>query len=145
MNSLMNRIRLCRRRAAFSQSELAERIGVQRTAVAQWERKGGSRPSSKNLTQLAVELKVAFEWLATGRGRMELVANEGGDKPLAIDLDWYAQDALEQRLLAAYRDVPYPANQRLVELVESMAGVPARMSDRDVTPSVQQRFPDWAV
>ncbi len=145
MNSLINRIRLGRRRAALSQMELASRIGVQRTAVAQWERKGGSRPSSKNLSQLAVELKVAFEWLATGRGPMEMPVDDQGDRPLAIDLDWYAHDALEKRLLAAYREVPYPANQRLVELVESMAGAPARLADRDVGPAIRQRFPALAV
>jgi transcriptional regulator with XRE-family HTH domain len=145
MNSLVNRIRLGRRRAALSQSQLAGRLGVQRTAVAQWERKGGSRPSSKNMAQLAVELKVTFEWLATGRGPMELAVDADGDRPLAIDLDWYAHDALEQRLLAAYREVSYPANQRLVELVESMAGVPTRLADRDLGPPMRQRFPALAI
>ena len=46
MTLLFNRIRQSRRTAAMSQSELAAIVGVARSAVAQWERQDGARPTT---------------------------------------------------------------------------------------------------
>ena len=62
------RIRQARRNATLSQTALADKVGVNRSAVAQWERPGGSRPTAGNLSKIAIATSIQFEWLATGRG-----------------------------------------------------------------------------
>nr|WP_257608158.1 helix-turn-helix transcriptional regulator [Xanthomonas citri] len=68
VTSLSARIRRARALAAISQAELAKRVGVQRSAVTQWECTAGTTPSVGHLIQIACETAVCFEWLATGRG-----------------------------------------------------------------------------
>lgn len=62
MISLGNRIRKARENAGVTQEELAERIGVSRSAVARWEL-GEIEPKLKNLVALAVELEVSTDEL----------------------------------------------------------------------------------
>ena len=64
------RIRLARRHAAMSQTQLAQAVGVQRSAVSHWEAPQGKNPSVKHLREIAMVTGVQFEWLATGRGQM---------------------------------------------------------------------------
>src|SRR3546814_2971201 len=66
-----DRIRLASRGCALSQVQLARRLDVQRSAVANWE-SGASSPSSAHREHLARVLDVTNEWLATGRGEMAL-------------------------------------------------------------------------
>ena len=91
MNSMSLRIRQCRQAARLSQAELAAKVGVRRSAVAQWERIGGSSPSVSHLAQLALTAGVSFEWIATGRGAMRLTDNEPEPTVLIGD---FARNAL---------------------------------------------------
>ena len=52
--SSQERIRLARRHAALSQSQLAQAVGVQRSAVSHWEAPQGKNPSVKHLRDVAV-------------------------------------------------------------------------------------------
>lgn len=72
MTPAPNHIRIlrARRHVGLTQQQLAERIGVQRSAVAQWERLHGTRPASARLIAVALVTGVNFDWLATGRGSM---------------------------------------------------------------------------
>ena len=65
------RIRRARTSRLYSQKELAMRLGVGRSAVANWEC-GMKAPTSQRLQHLALITGVSYEWLATGRGRPEL-------------------------------------------------------------------------
>ena len=65
---MATRIRVARRSAGLTQSELAERIGVTRGAVANWEISTRPKPSLGNLVVVATATGVSFEWVATGRG-----------------------------------------------------------------------------
>lgn len=49
-----------------SQQELADRLGVTRGAVGNWERGEGIK--TNNLRKIAQQFGVSFEWLATGEG-----------------------------------------------------------------------------
>lgn len=118
---IADRIRLARRRAGFSQSGLAKQVGVVRSAVAQWERNGGARPMSSNMAKVACCCNVSYEWIATGRGPLTL-SDEAEVLAVEIDFHLYAQSELERRLLTAFRDVSYPGNRGLVELLEALAG-----------------------
>lgn len=93
------RIRSARRTAGLSQQALADRIGIRRAAVTQWESPEGTLPSTINLMQTAIETRVSFEWLATGRGAMRIEAPEGS----AFSIECVAQSLEEEHLLALYR------------------------------------------
>ena len=72
------RIRQAREQAGLTQTELGERVGVSRSAVAQWESSATQAfPTHRNTERLVAALKVNFEWLLTGRGPMrERLAEE---------------------------------------------------------------------
>lgn len=117
MTLLFNRIRQARRGAEMSQSELAIAVGVARSAVAQWERKDGAKPTTDNMSKIAMATAVSFEWLATGRGGRWI---GGGEETPAMMLNFYAQCGLEERLLVAFRSLRSPEQLPLVDFVEAM-------------------------
>lgn len=108
------RIRRCRTLARMSQSELAQRVGVHRSAVTQWEREGGTHPCIEHLAAISVAAKVPFEWLATGRGDP---ANNPEIEVPAVAID-YINDETEARLLEAIRRLPKYKRKAICELVE---------------------------
>jgi len=111
-----DRIKLAREAAAISKSELARRIGVHPSACIQWESVDGTHPKLDHLSQVAVELGVRFEWLATGRGDMRHVAGvrEEGPEYAAARLS-----ADEQRLLASFRALGARKQKSLLELLDN--------------------------
>lgn len=116
MASMPSRIRKARLRAKLSQSELARQVGVQRSATGQWEQSDGTTPSVANLARTAAVTGVAFEWLATGRGPMDLAASD--DHGGLFRVDAVAQDITEERLLAVARRLTQRKREALVELLE---------------------------
>ncbi|WP_313253185.1 helix-turn-helix transcriptional regulator [Stenotrophomonas sp.] len=72
MEDMAARIRIARLRAAMTQGQLAERIGVTRSAVANWEISTRPKPNITHLVSIAIETNVSFEWIAIGRGDMAL-------------------------------------------------------------------------
>jgi transcriptional regulator with XRE-family HTH domain len=127
MLSLASRICQARRSAGLSQAKLAARIGVQRTAVGQWERRNGSHPNTEHMIQVASICGVAFEWLATGRGAKW--ADGSIEEVSALQLNYYAHDELEERLLLALRQLPYRERIPLVALVEAISLRPVEPGD----------------
>lgn len=73
-------------RGALSQSEFASKLNrVTRGAVGNWERGKGIK--RENLQAIADKFSVSFEWLASGRGSLNLDANapsNATDTPNAI-------------------------------------------------------------
>lgn len=69
MSTMAERIKQARTRAELSHQKLAEKVGVSRAAVAQWESGDtkGLRPD--NLVAAADALGVSIRWLATGEPR----------------------------------------------------------------------------
>ena len=123
-----HRIRIARRTAGLSQAQLAAELGLQRSAVSHWEAQRG-KPSMAHLRQLALLANVHFEWLATGRGPMSPTAESMLDEVVAVDA-MLVDDALERRLLAAFRDAPVAGRLPLVELAEALAGARGRARHR---------------
>ena len=114
------RIRLARRHAAMSQTQLAQAVGVQRSAVSHWEAPQGKNPSVKHLRDIAMVTGVQFEWLATGRGRMQLTSEDAMESVAAAEA-MLVDDPLEMRLLRAFRDAPLRARAPFVEIAEQLA------------------------
>ena len=116
-----NRIRQARRFAKLSQAELATRVGVHRSAVAQWEAPAGSRPTVDNLARIALSTGVQFEWLATGRGRMKYASDiVPSDETPALLLEHSAQSEAEVRGLVAMRLLDFKTMLAILELMESL-------------------------
>jgi transcriptional regulator with XRE-family HTH domain len=103
MLSMSSRIRRARAAANFSQTQLASMTGVNRSAVAQWERGDGTSPSVEHLAMIAVSTDVRFEWLATGRGP---ALPDGKEFALAAIAEDFVQDEMERRILGFVRRMP---------------------------------------
>ena len=114
MGPLPSRIRYARRVGAFTQAELAKRVGTGPSAVAQWEVPSGTSPTVEHLVKIAISCGVAFEWLATGRGSMSIA---GVETP-AVDLTSFAGDEVEERLLIAFRRIPGRKRESFVRWLE---------------------------
>ena len=122
MTDPRNRIRQARRHGNLSQQALAERVGVHRSAVAQWEQPGGSHPTMENLSRIAISTGVSFEWLATGRGRMAFVSDlVPGEASTAAVIEYSAHCETEVRGLTAMRRMEFSTLMAVVELMESLA------------------------
>jgi len=115
MTGIASRIRRARATVGITQSELARRTGVQRSAVTQWERGDGTTPSVLHLAQIAVETSVCFEWLATGRGPSR---PDAGSFDTAVMMQDYARDEIESRILNALRTVPAKKREVIAKVVE---------------------------
>lgn len=114
------RIRFARRTAGLSQAQLAEAVGVQRSAVSHWEAPHGKNPSVTHLREVALVTGLQFEWMATGRGDMSLSRDAQLDS-IATAEALLVEDPLEFRLLHAFRDAPLRARLSLLEVMEALA------------------------
>ena len=117
MTNIALRIRRARVQARLSQSELARAVGVNRSALAQWEREGGTHPNVEHLATVSVATRVPFEWLATGRG--DPAESPSSEVP-AVALE-FAVDDTEARLLEAIRRLPAKKRQAVCRLIEELA------------------------
>lgn len=114
------RVRMARRLAGLSQSQLAAAVGVQRSAVSHWESPKGKSPSVSHLREVAVATGTQFEWLATGRGAMTLSRDAQLDS-IATAEAILVEDPLEFRLVRAFRQAPLKARLSLLEVMETLA------------------------
>jgi transcriptional regulator with XRE-family HTH domain len=117
MSALSIRIRRARAIAAFSQGELARRVGVKRSAVTQWERVDGTLPSMEHMIRIALETGVSFEWIATGRGpsRLDDSAEQG-----LITTD-FARDADETNALSFLRAMNASKRRVVMQILEAVS------------------------
>lgn len=114
------RIRLARRAAGMSQNQLAQAVGVQRSAVSHWEAPLGKNPSVSHLREMALVTGIQFEWLATGRGEMPLSKDMRLDS-IATAEALLIEDPLEFRLVEAFRAAPLRTRLSLLEVMEELA------------------------
>ena len=114
------RIRLARRAAGMSQNQLAQAVGVQRSAVSHWEAPLGKNPSVSHLREMALVTGTQFEWLATGRGEMPLSKDMKLDS-IATAEALLVEDPLEFRLVEAFRAAPLRTRLSLLEVMEELA------------------------
>lgn len=118
---MSSRIRRARNAKGYSQAELAERLEVTRSAVANWEC-GAKLPSSARLQALAIATDVSYEWLATGRGSPALKQ----DWTPAAEVD-IVDEPDERKLLSAYRNSTKPVRKRILEFVASTSPAARRI------------------
>ena len=99
------RIREARRALGLTQDELARRVGVSRSAIAQWEtdRTGQVRA---NLARVSAVLGVSIGYLITGESESVSVNVETAD---------------ERALLSLYRQIREPGRSELLRNARRMA------------------------
>jgi transcriptional regulator with XRE-family HTH domain len=90
------RIRDVRRQRGLTQEELADAVGVSRSAVAQWET-GRAGQVIGNLTRISEILDVSVEFLASGDDKVTSAEISQGDELALMRL--YRQCAPEDRQL----------------------------------------------
>lgn len=110
--TLGDRLRVARRATQLSQSQLAGKLGVAASAVAQWESPSGTLPRLDKLALLAAAVGVSVDWLLTGRG-LARAAPRSETTTLARDDD-------EQLLLRQFRRLPRRARGLVIGLVNEI-------------------------
>jgi transcriptional regulator with XRE-family HTH domain len=90
------RIRAARQERGWTQEQLAEAVGVSRSAVAQWET-GRAGQLTGNLSRIAEVLSVGIEHLTHGREKRANMQAGTGDELALLRL--YRECALEDRQL----------------------------------------------
>lgn len=113
------RIRRARRSAKLSQEALGKQLGVQRSAVSNWESASQIQPTITNLIAIAMATNTSLEWLATGRGSMLL----GDDLQIEVPaLDGELTETPQERqLLTLFRKASHRGQSILMELAEELA------------------------
>ncbi|NHQ81540.1 helix-turn-helix domain-containing protein [Chromobacterium vaccinii] len=107
-----NRIREARKARNRTQKWLADEVGVKQSSACGWEL-GKTEPTSENMSRVAQALRVSFDWLATGRGGMELSfvpAELTVAEPAPVDLD-------QAEFLALFEQLPRAKRQILLQFM----------------------------
>ena len=116
---LSMRIRKARRHAELTQQALADRMGVTRGAVANWE-SAVAVPAARRLARIANVTGVSYEWLATGRGAMLPELGFEDPKTPAIDAD-FVDDPVERQLLDTFRMASMRARKAALDTLKASA------------------------
>ncbi len=109
-SSVGGRIRVAREQLGLTQAALANKVGVTRSAVAQWET-GRAGQVGGHLTQIAAVLGVGVEHLLLG-GAARALADEFGEGGLTGD---------ELALVRLYRECPAEDQAMLLRLARRLA------------------------
>ena len=115
---LAQRIRLARRKAKLSQEALAKLLGLQRSAVSNWESANPAQPAMANLIAVAKATNVSLDWLATGKGSMH-AGHDPHQDVLAIDVE-FTDTPHERDLLRAFRAMSHRSQIVFMELAEEL-------------------------
>ena len=116
---LSMRVRKARHQAGLSQQVLAERMGVTRGAVANWE-SAVAVPAARRLARIANVTGVSYEWLATGRGAMLPELGFEDPKTPAVDAD-FVDDPVERQLLDTFRMASMRARKAALDTLKASA------------------------
>jgi transcriptional regulator with XRE-family HTH domain len=97
-----SRIRTIRRERGLTQDELAEQVGVSRSAVAQWET-GRTGQVTGNLSRIASALRVNVEFLMVGDDKRAAAEVRQGDELALLRLYRECEPEDRQMLLRTAR------------------------------------------
>lgn len=118
---LSDRVRSARRKASIPQTELARRIGVSPSAVAQWEHPSGTQPSLQSVVRILEITGACPNWFLLGR-TSKAGQNAGGKTEAdAVSLEVYAHCIDEENLLKIFRSIPTRRRTLLMSFAEEFA------------------------
>jgi transcriptional regulator with XRE-family HTH domain len=127
---IAKRIVALRESAGLTQHQLADRLGVTRGAVGNWEKGQGIRLA--NLKRIAEELSASFEWLAIGHEPQKAAApGDGEDKSGDLDVAWLG--LLFTEALSLLGGLPHDEVRELVlALIQDARTPPSSSASADV-------------
>lgn len=124
---LFRRIQRARRQCGLTPSALARALGVAPSAVAQWERDGGTQPSLQHVIALAELADVSLDWLILGR-----INSLGSEREeTAVDPSYIARDELEEHALRGLRACTPSCRAVVSSLIDLLAGPASRRHVKD--------------
>ena len=125
MSTLQQRIVLARKARKLSQANLAERLGVTRTACSHWET-GRAKPSTKHIEKIAEILAVDGHWLISGKKRRGFESplnrdNHASNSPTTVVLESQVryQQSFDKETLAIAGEY-FALNKRQRKLVRDL-------------------------
>lgn len=110
-----DRLEAAREAAGLSPEELAQRLGVRDTTIAQWEADAWE-PRANRMQMLAGMLNVSLMWLMTGKGDGIPAPTEGSPRPISPALAEIVQ--LRQQMEVIARKLRAAEQQLLAEKME---------------------------
>ena len=132
--------------ASHRVEDVARQVGVTASAIYNWL-SGANEPSLAKLIALAGATKVSVEWLATGKGEMQLQAPgylaptwPGERPPLLFDLNWWRKN------IGAYGSKP-PEHEfapHLFEVPDDSMEPTVRKGDLMLAADLDPSFPSIA-
>lgn len=111
--TIAQRIRTARTGAGLTQAQMADALGVTRSACSQWESPAGTTPQPAHISVLARVLGVSYEWLATGRVPAGVAEADGG---------YWSTDLAEaeRELIQRFRGLSTRAQEALLQLLRTL-------------------------
>jgi len=106
MDTISKRLRAAMKQAELSASELAGKTGVSRAAVSQWLNGDIAKLKAENIFTAAKVLRLNAEWLATGKGEMDVI---------------YGADLKIDSVLKLMQDMPEYKKDQVVKIVGTLA------------------------
>ena len=122
------RLKLLRKKLGLTQQEFAERVGIKRGAIANYEI-GRNQPIDAVISLICREFNVSETWLRTGEGEMFI------EKPKTVSLDDLAQKKnateLELAIMKAYFEIDPNIRKKLVEYFTKYLASKVEISDSE--------------
>lgn len=126
---LNERIKKLRRNLDLTQQEFAEKIGIKRNSLANYET-GRNTPIDAILISICREFNVSEEWLRTGEGDMFLPADRNADiARLTKQLLNEESDSFKNRLISILSNLTVEEWEFLEKKAKELAGLDDDSSD----------------
>lgn len=126
---LNERIKKLRRNLDLTQQEFAEKIGIKRNSLANYET-GRNTPIDAILVSICREFNVSEEWLRTGEGDMFLPADRNADiARLTKQLLNEESDSFKNRLISILSNLTVEEWEFLEKKAKELAGLDDDSSD----------------
>ena len=137
MSNIGSRLKYLRKLNDYTQSELAEKIGVTKTTISQWE-KGKTAPKNTNLIALIELFNTTYEWFRLGRAEVQKVMDVD-DELINIPFYHSVYAAAGNGYDNDEEDFTYIQIKELPKLVSYKSLICIRASGDSMTPFIQNK------
>lgn len=130
------RIKRLRKALGFTQQEFAERIGVKRNTIAQYEI-GRNKPIDSIINLICREYNVSPEWLQTGEGEMFQPAPQNELEALTKR---YGLTAADKVLVEKYINLNPDSRKTIIDFITTVSAEIDSVTDEDKNISLNDIY-----
>lgn len=130
------RIKRLRKALGFTQQEFAERIGVKRNTIAQYEI-GRNKPIDSIINLICREYNVSPEWLQTGEGEMFQPAPQNELEALTKR---YGLTAADKVLVEKYINLNPDSRKTIIDFIKNVSAEIDSVTDEDKNISLNDIY-----